>query len=275
MKNVFIFLAILSMCMANDVAAENEKKMTRKEREAAWRAARLKKKAEAKAREAERDSIDFVQAIQALQSGSWALEATSITFNNGYTEYVTPSTNFVSINDGTAVVQTAFDNSNINSPNGLGGITLEGGITGVEMSRDKNGNIHYSYGIQGADISATVYITLNANSNTATAYVSPNFSGNNITMDGTLYPYSTAGVFEGTPGYLWSGNAGIWFAPHPSMMMPPPMIGARPPMMRPPMMRPPMMRPPMGPRPPIGGIRPPMGSGGGGGISSGPPGFVP
>lgn len=269
MKKLLLLLAMVAVCTGSVSNAQSDKKMTRKEREAAWRAARLKKKAEERAREEQRDSIDFMQAIEALRSGSWALEASSITFNNGYTEYVTPSTNFVSINEGTGVVQTAFDNSNINSPNGLGGITLEGSITGSEMSRDKNGNIYYSYGIQGANISATVYITLNANSNNATAQVNPNFSGNYMTMEGTLYPYSTAGVFEGTPGYVWSGNVGFWFAPHPSMMAPPPpMIGARPPMGPP-------MGPPVRPRPPIGGIRPPMGGGGGGGVSSGPPGFVP
>lgn len=271
MKKLFLLLAIVSFCFYGTNIAQNDKKMTKKEREAAWRAARLKKKAEARARRAMQDSIDFAQAIQALQNGSWALEASSITFNNGYTEYVTPSTNFVSIDNGTAVVQTAFDNSNINSPNGLGGITLEGNITGSEMSRDKDGNIYYSYGIQGANISATVYITLNANSNNASAQVNPNFSGNNITMSGTLYPYSTAGVFEGTPGYnTWSGNVGFWFAPHPAMMAgPPPMIGARPPMGPP-------MGPPMRPRPSMGGgIRPPMGGGGGSNAGSGPPGFVP
>lgn len=175
--------------------------MSRKEREAAWRAERLKKREEARAQEAERDSIEFAQALEAIQNGSWALEASSITFRNGYTQYVTPSTNFVSIDDGTAVVQTAFDDSNVYSPNGLGGITLEGNITGAEISRDKEGNIYYSYGIQGSDISATVHVTLTANSNNATAFVSPNFSGRTMSMTGAIYPYSTAGVFEGTPGY--------------------------------------------------------------------------
>lgn len=260
MRKLFLFIALLAAIAASDICfAQSE--MTRKEREAAWRAERLKKKAERKAQRAREDSINFVQAIHALQNGSWALEASSITFNNGYTQYVTPSTNFVSIDDGTAIIQTAFDDTNIDSPNGLGGITLEGHITGAQISRDKEGNIYYSYGVQGANVSATVYITLNVNSNDATAQVNPNFSGNTMMMTGTIYPYNTAGVFEGTPGYTWSGNAGIWFAPHPMMPPPPPMIGARPP-----------MRPPM--RPPLGGvIRPPMGGGNGG--SSGPPGFVP
>lgn len=201
MKRLSLTLLALCIAFAGTCIAQEGKKMSRKEREAAWRAERLKKREEARAQEAERDSIEFAQALEAIQNGSWALEASSITFRNGYTQYVTPSTNFVSIDDGTAVVQTAFDDSNVYSPNGLGGITLEGNITGAEISRDKEGNIYYSYGIQGSDISATVHVTLTANSNNATALVSPNFSGRTMSMTGAIYPYSTAGVFEGTPGY--------------------------------------------------------------------------
>ena len=201
MKKLFLLLFLIAVGWCLAANAQESKKMTRKEREAAWRAERLKKRAEKEAREAMEDSINFAQAVQALQNGSWALEAQSITFNNGYTEYVTPSTNFVSIDEGKGIVQTAFDNSNIYSPNGLGGVTLEGGITGAEISRDNAGNVYYTYGIQGPYISATVHITLDAGGNSATAYVSPNFSGRNMTMTGTIYPYSTAGVFEGTPGY--------------------------------------------------------------------------
>ncbi len=201
MKKLLFLFVILTLGWNATTTAQENKKMTRKERQAAWKAERLKKKAERKAEEAREDSINFVQAVQALQSGSWALEAQSITFNNGYTEYVTPNINFVSINRDKGIVQTAFDNSNIYSPNGLGGVTLEGGITGAEISSDKDGNVYYSYGIQGPYISATVHVTLDANSNNATAYVSPNFNGRNITMQGTIYPYNTAGVFEGTPGY--------------------------------------------------------------------------
>ncbi len=201
MRRLFFLFAIAALGWCIVGTAQDGKKMTRKEREAAWRAERMRKKAERAAERAREDSIDFAHAVQALQSGSWALEASSITFNNGYTEYVTPSTNFVSIDNGKGIVQTAFDNSNIYSPNGLGGVTLEGGITGAEISSDKDGNVYYSYGIQGPYISATVHVTLNANSNNATAYVSPNFSGRNMSLEGTIYPYSTAGVFEGTPGY--------------------------------------------------------------------------
>ena len=178
-----------------------DKKMTRKEKEAAWRAERLRKRAQEERQVMHDDSIQFVQAVNAIRSGSWALEASNVTFNNGVTRFVTASTNFVSVDDGQAVVQTAFNNSNVNSPNGLGGITLEGRITSEELKMDKDGNVYYNYSIQGADISATVNIVVTANSNQATATVNPNFSSNQMTFSGYIYPYDTAGVIEGNPGY--------------------------------------------------------------------------
>ena len=175
--------------------------MTRKEKEAAWRAERLKKRAMEEREEMHNDSIAFAQAINAIRSGSWALEASNITFDNGVTRFVTQSTNFVSVNDGQGIVQTAFNNSNINSPNGLGGITLEGRVGREEMQTDKYGNIYLNYTIQGAEISATVSVVITANTNQATATVNPNFSNRQMTMSGYIYPYKTSGIIEGTSGY--------------------------------------------------------------------------
>ena len=124
------------------LSAQEKKKMTRKEKEAAWRAERLKKRAIEEREELHNDSIAFAQAVDALRNGSWALEASNVTFNNGVTRFVTQSTNFVSVNDGQGIVQTAFNNSNINSPNGLGGITLEGRVNSEEIQTDKEGNIY-------------------------------------------------------------------------------------------------------------------------------------
>ena len=195
---IFIMLALLAVQVS---LFAQDRKMTRKEKEAAWRAERLRKRAQEERQVMHDDSIQFVQAVNAIRSGSWALEASNVTFNNGVTRFVTASTNFVSVDDGQAVVQTAFNNSNVNSPNGLGGITLEGRITSEELKMDKDGNVYYNYGIQGADISATVNIVVTANSNQATATVNPNFSSNQMTFSGYIYPYNTAGVIEGNPGY--------------------------------------------------------------------------
>ena len=175
--------------------------MTRREKEAAWRAERLRKRAAEERMEIHNDSVQYMQAIAALKSGSWALEATNITFNNGSNDFVTESTNFVSMNNGEATVQTALDNSNIYSPNGLGGITLTGRVGNEEFNVDRYGNVYYTFGIYGNEISATVSVTLTAGSNQASATVSPNFNNRNITMNGYMYPYRNAGIIEGTSGY--------------------------------------------------------------------------
>lgn len=195
---LFILLALFAVQVS---LFAQEKKLTRKEKEAAWRAERLKKRAQEERQIMHSDSIQYVQAINAIRNGSWALEASNVTFNNGVTRFVTESTNFVSVNYGQAVVQTAFNNSNINSPNGLGGITLEGRILGEELKMDKEGNVYYNYSIQGAEISATVNVVITAHTNQATATVNPNFSSRQMTMSGYIYPYESAGVIEGTSGY--------------------------------------------------------------------------
>jgi hypothetical protein len=137
----------------------------------------------------------------AIRNGSWALEASSIAFNNGNTDFVTPSTNYVSINNGIGTIQTALDNTNIYSPNGLGGVTLQGNVSNGQLTVDNQGNIYYNYILQGNNVSATVNIMIAANSNQATAYISPNFGSGNITMNGSIYPYKQAGVIQGTSDY--------------------------------------------------------------------------
>lgn len=182
-------------------AAAQKSKMSKAEREAAWRAERLKKREAERAKIASEDSIAFAQAVQALRNGSWALEASNITFNNGITRFVTSSTNYVAVNAGEGTVQTAFNNTNINSPNGLGGVTLEGDVWGERLGMDEDGNVFFSCSIQGNGISAVIYVTLTANSNQASANVNANYSGNRMTFNGYLYPYNSAGIFEGQPSY--------------------------------------------------------------------------
>ena len=196
---LFILLMIVS-ALCFDVSAQ-EKKMTRKEKEAAWRAERLRKRAAEERMEIHNDSVQYLQAISALKGGSWALEASNVTFNNGASNFVTESTNFVSINNGTATVQTALNNSNVYSPNGLGGITLTGRVGNEQMSVDRYGNVYYSFGIYGSEISATVNVVLSAGSNQATATINPNFNSSNLSMNGYIYPSSNAGIMEGTSGY--------------------------------------------------------------------------
>ena len=169
---------------------------SKSEREKAWRMERLRKRAEARAIELHQDSVAYGAALAALKEGSWVLEANNLNFSNGVMRFVSSSTNYVSCDGGEGVIQTAYSNFTY-SPNGLGGVTVQGDVSGVQISVDKDGNVYYNFAIQGSAVSATVSLTLTAGTNQASATVNPNFSGQSLTFDGYLVPYDQSTVFQG------------------------------------------------------------------------------
>ena len=167
-------------------AEKAEKKQERKE-----------KKEERLAKDAVMGEEAFNNAMQAITNRSFVLEANSVQPLNGRVYYVNSNTNFVSLNDGQAMVQIA-SNSPYPGPNGLGGITVQGSASNVQVKQENNGNVYLSMSVQGIFISATVNLVLYSGTNNAMVTVDPNFSGNNLTMNGTLLPYSASNVFQGT-----------------------------------------------------------------------------
>ena len=194
MKRILSMLVVFSFVLGcitqmqaqtNNAAEKEEKREERKEK----RAARLAK-----------DSImgeaAFNKAMQAITNQSFVLEATSVQPLNGRVYFVNSNTNFVSLNDGQAMVQIT-SNSPYPGPNGLGGITVQGTISNLQVKQEKNGNVYVSMNVQGVFLSATVNLVLYSGNNNAMVMVDPNFSGNNLTMNGTLVPYSESNVFQG------------------------------------------------------------------------------
>ena len=172
---------------------------TTKEARAARREALKKERAARKALEAQQDSIAYFKAVEALKSGAFVLEASNVSFPNGITRFVSSSTNYVQVDSGEGIVQTAFNNFSYSpGPNGLGGITVEGKISGFQLSQDKDGNYFCNYNITGMAISATISVTLTGGTNQASVMINPNFNGNNMTMMGRLYPLDESDVFQGT-----------------------------------------------------------------------------
>ena len=194
MKKVLFLTTLLLLGFAVSTWAQTSKEARAARREA------LKKEREARrALEAQQDSIAYFKAVEALKSGSFVLEADTVTFPNGITRYVSSNTNYVQADNGEGIVQTAFTNFAYNpGPNGLGGVTVQGNISGLSMKEDKDGNYFYNYTIQGMAISATVFITLTGGTNQASVQISPNFNNNNMTMTGRLLPLSESEVFQGT-----------------------------------------------------------------------------
>jgi len=182
----FIFGSLTQMQAQTSKAAEKEEK---KEERREKRAARLAK-----------DSImgeaAFNNAMQAITNQPFVLEATSVQPLNGRVYFVNSNTNFVSLNDGQAMVQIA-SNSPYPGPNGLGGITVQGTASNIEVKQEKNGNVYVSMSVQGVFLSATVNLVLYSGNNNAMVTVDPNFSGNDLRMNGTLIPYSESNVFQG------------------------------------------------------------------------------
>lgn len=194
MKKVLFLMACLLLGFTVTTYAQ-----TSKEARAARREAMKKERAARRALEAQQDSVAYLKAVEALKAGSFVLEADYVSFPNGLTRYVSSNTNYVQVDDGQGVVQTAFSNFTYRpGPNGLGGVTVEGNISGLEMKEDKDGNYTYSYSIQGVAISATVFITLTGGTNQASVLISPNFNSNNMTMTGRLLPLDESDVFQGT-----------------------------------------------------------------------------
>ena len=194
MKKVFYLTAILILLFSTWSFAQSE----RSQREQQWRAQREHRRAENRALEMQQDSIAFNEALQALKDGNWVLEANNVNFSNGIMRFVSPTTNYISIEDDECTIQTAFNNFTY-SPNGLGGLTLQGNISGQRMSTDRDGNIYYSFNVQGSSISAIVYLTLTGGTNQSSATVSPNFTGRSMSFDGYLVPYDKASIFQGMP----------------------------------------------------------------------------
>lgn len=191
-KALFLIGAMCFFCALSSAQS------SRSEREKEWRAERERKRAEVHLLEHQQDSVAFSEALMALKEGNWVLEASNINFFSGITRFVSSNTNYISCEDGEGTIQTAFNNFTY-SPNGLGGITVQGNISGQQMTVDKDGNIYYNFSIQGTAISATVSLTLTGGTNQASATVNPNFTGRTITFDGYLVPYSQSTIFEGAP----------------------------------------------------------------------------
>lgn len=194
MKKVLFLAALLLVSFSGIAQAQSSKREAeRKEK----KEVREIKRQEQRALETIQDSVAYSAAIQALKNQTFVVEATNVIFRNGITRFVSSNTNFVSVNNGQGIVQTAFNNF-MYTPNGIGGVTVQGTVSGVRWNQDKDGNIYYDYNIQGIAISASVSIVLTGGTNQASVTINPNFSGNTLIMTGNLVPYDQSNIFQGT-----------------------------------------------------------------------------
>ena len=193
MKRIVSFIVVLAVAMCGMTQVMAQKSITKE----AKKVEREIKKQERLAQDAVEGQEEFNAAVQAINNQSFVLEANNIQPMNGQVFYVNSNTNFVSLNDGQAMVQIA-SNSPYPGPNGLGGITVQGSASNIQTKQDDKGNVYLNMNVQGVFISATVSLMLTNGTNNATVTVDPNFSGRNLRMTGTLLPHSQSNIFQGT-----------------------------------------------------------------------------
>lgn len=180
MKRIFTLMLVLSV-MAGGIWAQETKELTKEER---------------KALQERLDSLQYVEALNAVKAREFTLEADQVVFKYGQTAYVSSNTNFVSVMGEDAVVQVAF-NIPFSGPNGLGGVTVDGRVSSYEQEVDKKGNLSLSMNVMGTGISARIDIYLPKGTNRASVTISPNFNSNRLTLNGVILPAARSNVFKG------------------------------------------------------------------------------
>ena len=142
------------------------------------------------------DSIAGVQAAAAVKNQDFVLEADQVTFKNGNTVFVNSSTTFVSVKGNRAVVQISPSNFSA-GPNGVGGVTVDGTVSGMQRMIDRKGNTTVSFNVMGIGINAQIEIYMTQGTNRASATIYPNFNSNTVWIEGEIVPYANSDVFEG------------------------------------------------------------------------------
>ena len=159
MKKIILLVFVTLFCCVGYSQAQTTKKMTRQEKKEAQKAM---------------EQALFEEARQAIEN----------------------NTNFVMVDGDKSSVQVAF-NIPASGPNGLGGVTVDGNVSGYKIKTDKKGSIYLTMSVMGVGISAQVSITLPYGSNNATVDIRPNFNSNRLTLSGEILPLDKSNIFKG------------------------------------------------------------------------------
>lgn len=199
----FMVIAVGLSVIAPDVSAQNSgnaQASKRQQNVEAWK--QDMQKFNAKIKEDHKlneiaDSLASIQAIAAIRNKDFVLQVDNVTFRSGNTAFVNSSTNFISVKGNRAVVQISPSNFAA-GPNGVGGVTVDGGISGYQITTDRKGRVNLTYNVSGIGISAQVEVYIVPGSTYAQATIYPNFNSNTLWLSGTVVPYNNANVIEGS-----------------------------------------------------------------------------
>ena len=198
-----LFALVATAPEADAQQTRQERRQERKERRARERAQWESDMQEGKARARERqktdrltDSLAGASAGDALQHKAFVLEAANVSFKNGPVSFVDAHTNFISVNGDRAVVQVASSFMPAGQ-NGIGGITLDGSVSGFKIKETKKGKLICTFDVTGTGIHAQVSIQLPKGTDKATATINSNFNSYTVNLSGKIVPFNESQVYEG------------------------------------------------------------------------------
>ena len=149
---------LLSGIAANGQTEKRIYTSSEKERMAQQATPRVSKeklsRAERREARAAYDSLNFEKSLKALNDLNFVLEADRIIFKRGESVYVSPTVNFISVTDDKAIVQVSPVSSG-GGPNGVGGVTVEGEPSNINLRTDRHGNVTITPNLNSARLTLT------------------------------------------------------------------------------------------------------------------------
>ncbi|HKJ78711.1 MAG TPA: DUF4251 domain-containing protein [Prolixibacteraceae bacterium] len=177
-KIVFLFILALS---SNFIfaASQDNSKLTRKERKE-LRKAELEEK--------------YQHTKQLLQERNFVLESDFLQTRYGQRIPVSPTINFVAVEEGTGIIQVGSNYGM--GPNGVGGVTAKGNITNYELqANDKKKTFNLRMTVMSSIGVYNLNFWINPQGQ-ATARLTGMTAGN-LTFDGDVVALQNSGVYEG------------------------------------------------------------------------------
>lgn len=132
------------------------------------------------------DMIRHDAAVDLLQSQQFTLKADRLILDKRSFPSVSPTTNFIRVDGDQAVVQVSPGNSG--GPNGVGGFTVKGTVSGYETKVKDNGSVTVRFNVSAIAGSCSVTINLPQGGYIANATIHNTMRGKNANIYGSVSP---------------------------------------------------------------------------------------
>lgn len=160
---------------------------------------REEKKIMRKEEKKQQEKMLTYSTAQAIKARNFVIKADQVRGRAGFMMNVNPTINFVAVNGDEAYVQLGSE-SGIGY-NGVGGITLKGKITSIEINQDdRHGSYHITMNTLGTGGSLSIVMNINVTGEMATATVRTNW-GSRVDFNGVMVPYSNSRIYTGKDIY--------------------------------------------------------------------------